>query len=150
MPEDLITRLAKKGRAGYAAKKAAMVTNYQAAIGRAVESYRSIGFGGAMTRAYEAGMAIGKQNYTAERLDEGRWEARWVQAANAGTEETPKMPPPPPAAPPTTPPEAPAVPLTKTRKATKSEFDAALTAVSGTSGAEIEESEQESQPEGPS
>jgi hypothetical protein len=78
-----INQMAAKGKAKYAAKKSTMVANYQAAIGRAVANYSSVGFGPSMTRAYETGLNIGKGFYTADRLDENKWEQRWLAKARA-------------------------------------------------------------------
>lgn len=78
-----IDQMAAKGKAKYAAKKASMVTNYQAAIGRAVTNYKTVGFGPSMTRNYETGLNIGKAFYTSDRLDENKWEQRWLAKARA-------------------------------------------------------------------
>jgi len=88
-----IKQMAQKGKAKYASKKSIMVANYQAAISRAVENYRSVGFGPQMNRSYEAGINLGKQFYTETALDENRWEKLWLAKVTAG------LPPMTPAAP---------------------------------------------------
>ena len=75
--------MAAKGKAKYAAKKATMVTNYAGSVGRAVAHYKAVGFGGQMSRSYEAGMANGASRYTSAVLDENKWEARWLEKARA-------------------------------------------------------------------
>jgi|GEM_PF-2553483 len=57
---DKITEMAAKGKAKYASKKDLMVERYQAALARAVEAFKAVGFGPMMNKSYEVGCPLAR------------------------------------------------------------------------------------------